>query len=108
MKTLINFFKSIWNFFFGKKESTVTDYTVDYATGKILGKSTRPAKQPPFCPETEKALEEIFKPKKPQAQRFRKQQLLGKIYRLGKSRFRVIKKSAFTEPEKLRYEITQL
>lgn len=83
-------FKSIWNFFFHEKEE---EYFQEPDT--LAQSGTKP--------------EEIrAKAIKPQTQLFRKHQLLGKIYRLGKSRFRIKKKSGFTHPEKLRYEITQL
>lgn len=48
--------------------------------------------------------------KKPKinSQLFRKQQLINKIYNIGKHRYRIKQKIGFTESEKLRYQITQL
>lgn len=78
-----NFFKSILNFFKKKPAQTLAQ------------KATSP----------EAIRQKLFKR---QTHLFRKHQLLGKICRIGKHRYRIKEKLGFTGSEKLRYEITQL
>lgn len=91
----MNFFKRIWNYFFGKKK--VKDY------------GCQPITIPPHesCDEPiikSKWIEQKIEQPKPHTQLFRKHQLQGKVYRLGKSRFR-IKKKIGQAGEKLKYHI---
>lgn len=86
--------KRIWNFFFGKKvkrEPWMTDKVIEMAKESVedFKQSEKPKKT------------------KPHTQLFRNQQLPGKIYNIGKSRFRIKKKSG-ESGEKLKYDIQLL
>lgn len=89
----MNIFKLIWKYFFGKKkiirEPWMTDKVIEIAKQSILD------------------FEKKEKQKKSQTQLFRKQQLAGKIYNIGKSSFR-IKKKLGEAGEKLKYHIELL
>lgn len=137
MKSIAHFFKSTWNFFFSKKETQLgcdglpikNDYkivTVDinktclYCLGETRMEFNGKMVKCPNCEGTgkythwakviaeSKTIEQKVEKSQPHTQLFRKQQLTGKICRIGKSRFRIKKKIGLTGSEKLRYEITQL
>lgn len=128
-----NFFKSIGNFFRPKKEKVELGYdnlprknyykivaidvnkTCLYCLGErrmeFNGKMVK-------CPECEgtgkytywakviaesKTIEQKVEKPEPRTQLFRKQQLIGKICRIGKHHYRIKEKLGFTGSEKLRY-----
>lgn len=101
----MNIFKRIWNFIRPEKKK---QRTVIF-DGKEVPVYEMPERKEPIkfddLPEVRNGK---IKLSKPHTQLFRNQQLPGKIYNIGKSRFRIKKKLGMTHPEKLRYEITQL
>lgn len=122
-----NFFKSIWNFFFGKKEDPAWDcQSLIFAPmgmdeSKVCvyckGKKQIDGTDCHNCKGTGKYfiypnidVESYYKIKEDiiKTRLFRKQQLKNKVYNVGKTRFRIINKSTLTHPEKIRYEIIQL
>lgn len=99
-----NLFKRIWNYFFPekKKDAEFKEALRKYNQETIdrLNKKAEDV--------IVNSVEKIINHSKPRTQLFRNQQLPGKVYSIGKSRFRIKKKIGLTASEKLRYEITQI
>lgn len=96
----MNFFKSIWNYLFPEKKKAVRE---PWMTDKVIEIAKESIEE--FKKKEVRAPVLYFNPRK---MSFNKQQLPGKIYNIGKSRFRINKKLGTTASAKLRYEITQL